>query len=168
MRGKARRWMAPRSIRRIIPAGAGKRPRRCAGRPGPWDHPRGCGEKMIRSNAGEADRGSSPRVRGKVLQGELAERRPRIIPAGAGKSRRDPRIDERARDHPRGCGEKERVAVLEAKCQGSSPRVRGKVDLLGRVLRVHRIIPAGAGKRSQTSNTMLQTRDHPRGCGEKR
>ena len=51
---------------------------------------------------------------------------------------------------------------------GSSPRVRGK-GRAGRHCRIRGgIIPAGAGKRRKIMKKIFLSRDHPRGCGEKR
>ena len=71
-------------------------------------------------------------------------------------------------DHPRGCGEKPRLALGRAVGPGSSPRVRGKEA--ARYMRddLTRIIPAGAGKRCAVVPCVSSLRDHPRGCGEKR
>ena len=132
----------------IIPAGAGKSDLWFLAVLLAWDHPRGCGEKPTPHRSTMALKGSSPRVRGKVLGHERRRRLFRIIPAGAGKSGGRCRCVMADGDHPRGCGEKwgsaERVATLP----GSSPRVRGK-DLRKSIAdEAAGIIPAGAGKRA--------------------
>ena len=71
-------------------------------------------------------------------------------------------------DHPRGCGEKPVARHLSEASGGSSPRVRGKVEVaLGDPVAIG-IIPAGAGKSWRPSPLRSSQRDHPRGCGEKR
>ena len=151
----------------IIPAGAGKRSAKKRVAVDALNHPRGCGEKMAPHGALGCLAGSSPRVRGKALPPRRQPPFCRIIPAGAGKSRRMRRTAPSLPDHPRGCGEKVPAWVQQAACLGSSPRVRGKVlwcavrDLL------RGIIPAGAGKRTAPERPRPRKRDHPRGCGEK-
>ena len=73
----------------IIPAGAGRRgPTSPIWRWG-WDHPRGCGEKSAMDRHLGRTRGSSPRVRGEVVKGPRRDALGGIIPAGAGRRRRD-------------------------------------------------------------------------------
>ena len=92
--------------KRIIPAGAGKRWPLRRLYPLVWDHPRGCGEKTTRTRKGPKVRGSSPRVRGKVIAPRVNILADGIIPAGAGKSKAWIFGILAKRDHPRGCGEK--------------------------------------------------------------
>ena len=151
----------------IIPAGAGKR-LACsdlsilAG-----DHPRGCGEKFLARLAKSRWAGSSPRVRGKATINSLRQAFQRIIPAGAGKSRRRFGTPCQRRDHPRGCGEKSCAPRVSRTRPGSSPRVRGKVTSGITASFRLRIIPAGAGKRHFWRFWGKISEDHPRGCGEK-
>mgnify|MGYP005914739715 CR=1 FL=1 len=72
----------------ITPACAGKRP--CSSkRPTPSrDHPRVCGEKEAHAPRRKANKGSPPRVRGKVGIAALCRVYQGITPACAGKSRR--------------------------------------------------------------------------------
>ena len=82
-KGVESRPLPPR--RRIIPAGAGKscfNPETAAITE---DHPRGCGEKIIKASLRRAGKGSSPRVRGKGSRRRDAPTGSGIIPAGAGK-----------------------------------------------------------------------------------
>ena len=55
---------------------------------GVWAHPRVCGENLCIAGARSPATGSSPRVRGKRLIGTEVDRRRRLIPACAGKTRR--------------------------------------------------------------------------------
>ena len=85
VRGKGKSRGAADADSGIIPAGAGKRYFMVWS---PWwrgDHPRGCGEKFHRPVCKGRAAGSSPRVRGKVQQGDPVEMPDGIIPAGAGK-----------------------------------------------------------------------------------
>ena len=130
----------------IIPAGAGKSGGDESGDVAKGDHPRGCGEKDHAGYPKNTRAGSSPRVRGKVPTPCPSPTRRRIIPAGAEKrqSRRAPR--SAPRDHPRGCGEKQTCPPTLTPSLGSSPRVRGKVDITIKAVEAVGIIPAGAGK----------------------
>ena len=69
------------------------------------DHPRACGEQVVRELLVGRDQGSSPRVRGTGFVLPVRARYPGIIPARAG-NRRSRRSRSRSRrDHPRACGE---------------------------------------------------------------
>ena len=71
------------------------------------------------------------------------------------------------RDHPRVCGEKRQGRVSTRSCQGSPPRVRGKVCKLRPIEIIFGITPAYAGKSYCRHNIAAMLRDHPRACGEK-
>ena len=70
----------------------------------------------------------------------------RITPADAGKTFIAESNSDKAKDHPRGCGEN--VARLNEVCYNS------------------RITPADAGKTETATTITLNAEDHPRGCGE--
>ena len=71
---------------RLIPARAGKTFVGCTSSPSGSAHPRACGENSSVRAPVPATTGSSPRVRGKLLQASLALARLRLIPARAGKT----------------------------------------------------------------------------------
>ena len=50
--------------------------------------------------------------------------------------------------------------------QGSSPRMRGAQDGSGKSGNGFRIIPADAGSTMSGLTEALNSKDHPRGCGE--
>ena len=151
----------------IIPAGAGRRIDRGGQGVGQGDHPRGCGEKSVPSPSSAESSGSSPRVRGEGEQHAGQHLRPRIIPAGAGRSWPALISGSFIWDHPRGCGEKVTGGTPGQSASGSSPRVRGEgVDVQKDHLVVG-IIPAGAGRRTPARSAAVRSWDHPRGCGEK-
>ena len=89
-----------------------------------------------------------------------------IIPADAGNTPALTSDRYVLTDHPRGCGEHkcQRVALRDG--WGSSPRMRGTLNVSSSGIDVPWIIPADAG------NTLLGRKvnrlwgDHPRGCGE--
>ena len=146
MRGKPMQTSDKVDEHRIIPARAGQTTSTCAATTRAPDHPRACGANAAETPLGDADAGSSPRVRGKPLhlcQGLIDGR---IIPARAGQTSFLLLSVLPRSDHPRACGANPRTLNVPHTPSGSSPRVRGKlfldqvVDLRGR------IIPARAGQ----------------------
>ena len=130
----------------IIPAHAGNtlmsRPKRSL----TWDHPRACGEHESLIIELVVVEGSSPRMRGTPTTTAVETLSRGIIPAHAGNTAR-----RRVRwgtpwDHPRACGEHQRL-------------YEGEVDFCG-------IIPAHAGNTLVPKATFPKERDHPRACGE--
>ena len=89
--------------------------------------------------------GSSPRVRGTVVQTDPAVKEERFIPAGAGNGfllfseAASPTV------HPRGCGERSCGRIHGTEDTGSSPRVRGTAIAGAINFLLQRFIPAGAG-----------------------
>ena len=90
--------------------------------------------------------GSPPRMRGKDVHQSESEEPHGITPAYAGK-RAWPALEiDLSQDHPRTCGEKERLEITVRAIIGSPPHVRGKgLDRPLPDLR-HGITPAYAGK----------------------
>ena len=130
------------------------------------DHPRMCGEHRICCQSCKISTGSSPHVRGALVQDFLQGLSTGIIPACAGSTvswriRRPP-----CRDHPRMCGEHNRGSSFGQSHKGSSPHVRGA--RAGRLCGVPRsgIIPACSGSTPSNTTPRATTRDHPRMCGE--
>ena len=150
----------------IIPAYAGNthRMNQRAARHG--DHPRVCGEHTMASSGVRACSGSSPRMRGTLVQSVDAERGDGIIPAYAGNTSPSIRQAATRRDHPRVCGEHIEYKVEGANSQGSSPRMRGTRFRQLEVRRRPGIIPAYAGNTSLLTRFSSMSQDHPRVCGE--
>ena len=151
---------------RIIPADAGSTSKcpRCERYV--WDHPRGCGEHKERNSSRLSRMGSSPRMRGALLNMRVNSGYGGIIPADAGSTHCERPCKTRYRDHPRGCGEHLAPWPVYYESWGSSPRMRG-----ARWCRVghdayERIIPADAGSTSVAGSVGDDKPDHPRGCGE--
>ena len=92
--------------RGITPACAGKSLQQARRRSAAGDHPRVCGEKTLYSGIRRVVLGSPPRVRGKVVAHSRVLLDVGITPACAGKRGCDHQRQNRARDHPRVCGEK--------------------------------------------------------------
>ena len=147
-----------------------------------------CGEKAFWICGKKCQRGSPPRVRGKVLcmvkqpemerdhprvcgeklSSAIAEAMPpRITPACAGKSKRRGGALALEEDHPRVCGEKLLCRITYGSPQGSPPRVRGKEEIIGIPANIVRITPACAGKSASLPKRINGEGDHPRVCGEK-
>ena len=93
------------TLRGITPAGAGKTMATSQADLYSEDHPRRCGENIVCFAVNGDFMGSPPQVRGKQLYAKYISCKPRITPAGAGKTQL-PRLQElMLKDHPRRCGE---------------------------------------------------------------
>ena len=90
---------------RITPACAGKTSRSSAARLEEGDHPRVCGENPDYRSRDIKDRGSPPRVRGKLEKSYNTYIQDRITPACAGKTVYKGVTFQLREDHPRVCGE---------------------------------------------------------------
>ena len=167
MRGKVPTFHPPSGAVGITPAYAGKR-RLCVvaahlGR----DHPRVCGEKRQYFIHVKRDKGSPPRMRGKVTYDDDHVPGMRITPAYAGKRRRDNGQKNKSGDHPRVCGEKYCCTLIACLSWGSPPRMRGKDALSFMFRNSPGITPAYAGKSQPDRQSGCSYQDHPRVCGEK-
>ena len=146
MRGKLQMCFVSGQKRRITPAHAGKTENLrhlCKGFP---DHPRTCGENVLREQSWECPFGSPPHMRGKLVQFHGFNRP--------------------MEDHPRTCGEnpmKKRIAIVTS---GSPPHMRGKLAESINTAFEFRITPAHAGKTHPLRTDSHPTSDHPRTCGE--
>ncbi len=111
--------------------------------------------------------GSSPRVRGTLIQCNRTNNCNWFIPAGAGNAGiSSVKKDVRA-VHPRGCGERVAIVFRIKFLAGSSPRVRGTLLTGRRQYLARRFIPAGAGNAFRLPFMMRRLPVHPRGCGER-
>ena len=109
-------------------------------------HPRVCGENGEHCAYPVEHPGSSPRVRGKLLESEGEGYDGRLIPARAGKTQLLSSHYVKVSAHPRACGENEYDQCTSAK------------DVW--------LIPARAGKTSRPQCRLWLTSAHPRACGE--
>ena len=146
MRGKRRHSEQRRIPRRLIPAHAGKTLACDRGRSTRRAHPRACGENAVIVNRHL-----------RVLW---------LIPAHAGKTTRAKLVAFHAAAHPRACGENITLRSISSVVFGSSPRMRGKQQLILSSARESRLIPAHAGKTRQCSLLYAFGGAHPRACGE--
>ena len=150
----------------LIPACAGKTVCRYPAEPRGRAHPRVCGENSAAVRLLRCARGSSPRVRGKLLRPRHLANASGLIPACAGKTKGVTMHSLRHTAHPRVCGENNATRAANLLSPGSSPRVRGKQP--ARPLRIEAmgLIPACAGKTEAPVNFPRGHRAHPRVCGE--
>ena len=167
MRGKAGWPLCGLPCIGITPAYAGKSQPWRSYSQRRWDHPRVCGEKLLRGVIGEDCMGSPPRMRGKVDDVPGVVVHGGITPACAGKRSARSAACLAGKDHPRVCGEKLHSLSPQLCVHGSPPRVRGKVDAATLTLKARGITPACAGKRLLPCCFWRLHRDHPRVCGEK-
>ena len=129
----------------IIPAYAGNTLEQSLGRRFVGDHPRVCGEHMVKPVTVCVTTGSSPRMRGTLRDVRPAHVTHGIIPAYAGNTSPPTKRTARARDHPRVCGEHRFNHLNLDSAIGSSPRMRGTLRHRRRTATIRGIIPAYAG-----------------------
>ena len=166
VRGKQTSAPRAQSPTRLIPACAGKTRRARRRDASTRAHPRVCGENIFLGGHDVDESGSSPRVRGKPHRDAESIESRRLIPACAGKTARECRGRQPRRAHPRVCGENSTSIPPRSCARGSSPRVRGKLHELRKLLEEAGLIPACAGKTAFTRSPPRPLRAHPRVCGE--
>ena len=168
VRGKRQALSAAQLRRGLIPACAGKTDTVGMKAEIMGAHPRVCGENRSVASRASAERGSSPRVRGKQLHGLLGGSSSGLIPACAGKTSRAAATWTSRPAHPRVCGENRVGLALAGARLGSSPRVRGKPFLFNVAVSLRGLIPACAGKTPKPQVARGLDSAHPRVCGENR
>ena len=166
MRGTPNSTLLSRSSRGIIPAYAGNTIFNHSLGLSYGDHPRVCGEHCARRIPVAIRTGSSPRMRGTLIDEFLNVDTVRIIPAYAGNTPCIVHIQRNLLDHPRVCGEHRAGHGFAETIRGSSPRMRGTQRIHAYVACSERIIPAYAGNTMIKKLPRLTLRDHPRVCGE--
>ena len=145
MRGTLGAFARPKQNRGIIPAHAGNTLFFYKDIKIIWDHPRACGEHGAAFDNLDAQRGSSPRMRGTLVISDVDSLPLGIIPAHAGNTDSQAwRLFLRG-DHPRACGEHRSESGTKTLGLGSSPRMRGTPEPRSRIRMARRIIPAHAG-----------------------
>ena len=166
MRGKPMSKTCCASAIGLIPAHAGKTPNGWLMCDGQRAHPRACGENFLIVSKNILPAGSSPRMRGKLYPGGAAYSRTGLIPAHAGKTQQIKDEIGGARAHPRACWENREGLSGVPFRQGSSPRMRGKLDDVADLGYLSGLIPAHAGKTIWPMPVFLNNGAHPRACGE--
>ncbi len=129
----------------LIPAGAGLTRGQSGRRRGREAHPRWRGAHLRSPPRNQSFTGSSPLARGSPPRGRVGRGDGRLIPAGAGLTRRSITGSRAGGAHPRWRGAHLTIADALAIGEGSSPLARG--SLSGKVTSrwSRRLIPAGAG-----------------------
>ena len=148
----------------FIPAGAGAtRSRPCSGS-SRRVHPCGCRGDVLMPHRGDADRGSSLRVQGRLVDDRLPVLAVGFIPAGAGATSASTTLIRRVGVHPCGCrGDASRVWGVFC-ARGSSLRVQGRLFCQPQPMPKPRFIPAGAGATSLPRSAAWMWGVHPCGC----
>ena len=152
--------------RRFIPAHAGNTTSATARRRAISVHPRACGEHSQSVSLKIVMCGSSPRMRGTLNLTAFGLECPRFIPAHAGNTRLRLSLRARLPVHPRACGEHSQSVSLKIVMCGSSPRMRGTLNLTAFGLECPRFIPAHAGNTRLRLSLRARLPVHPRACGE--
>ena len=150
----------------LIPARAGKTPRRPSARPRAPAHPRAGGENWLAGEEWALEAGSSPRGRGKQCRCRAWSFLPRLIPARAGKTSTEASCWRGTTAHPRAFGEHAGRDRAEDDSSGSSPRGRGKRPAKHFTGAIFGLIPARAGKTLSASSWTGRWQAHPRAGGE--
>ena len=150
----------------LIPAHAGKTPRRGSRPRRAGAHPRSRGENFSRPKVTPLLPGSSPLTRGKPRLVGADLPRGRLIPAHAGNTEVVAVIRASSRAHPRSRGENDFGHMRGEYYVGSSPLTRGKLCCVDAHHRIAGLIPAHAGKTRSARETSPPDRAHPRSRGE--
>ena len=166
MRGKLNLQTWTKVTIRITPAHAGKTCSKLHRMSIVLDHPRACGENCVVQCPRACDRGSPPRMRGKLSRISRRSTKKRITPAHAGKTFMCNYSNMVDSDHPRACGENKGEKDMQELKIGSPPRMRGKRAGMDIDQATKRITPAHAGKTCRISHASAAIPDHPRACGE--
>ena len=145
VRGARGSCVVPERVGGIIPACAGSTRKSRASLVVPRDHPRMCGEHQRGVRDPRTALGSSPHVRGALIQGIVLHCPLGIIPACAGSTASAATASDPRRDHPRMCGEHLVDGDRNRLGRGSSPHVRGAQDKRKHGIILGGIIPACAG-----------------------
>ena len=129
-------------------------------------HPRSRGENPMGLTTEEAEKGSSPLTRGKLLVDQCSRWFAGLIPAHAGKTCRHPRGRAPRRAHPRSRGENAAFTALRNVSLGSSPLTRGKrLETDAQLIKLGLIL-AHAGKTRTRRPLASANPAHPRSRGE--
>ena len=105
-------------------------------------------------------------MRGTLKNADMWDAELRIIPAYAGNTLRLSPFPDTSKDHPRVCGEHGFDGAYSTIKKGSSPRMRGTLNVRCECFIRFRIIPAYAGNTDKTIEKLNNAKDHPRVCGE--
>ena len=165
VRGRRIRRLEPPYVCGLIPASAGQTltGTRSAGLR--RAHPRECGADKALGDRILNYLGSSPRVRGRQRGRSGPYSAIGLIPASAGQTGVCQRIPGPFPAHPRECGADPTHPDQGSGGRGSSPRVRGRLLVLGGDYRGSGLIPASAGQTRCSRPFPRCPTAHPRECG---
>ena len=150
-RGKPLRYRDRDYPRGLIPAHAGKTTPSVWPPLPAWAHPRSRGENGLQHAEVTLQEGSSPLTRGKRQGTTYNLPNYGLIPAHAGKTRSRGCLGRSAWAHPRSRGENSSDATPAKDSVGSSPLTRGKPHGRGGPAGEPGLIPAHAGKTSEST-----------------
>ena len=150
----------------LIPAHAGKTPRRGCTTVTLTAHPRSRGENRHPGHGLAGQHGSSPLTRGKLHEAGPCVGDGGLIPAHAGKTSLKSWTTLRAPAHPRSRGENTHGGSQFSAITGSSPLTRGKPGRRRSPSGPPGLIPAHAGKTASAFFCAPEARAHPRSRGE--
>ena len=165
-RGKRGCFGVRRSMRRLIPAHAGKTAKGLDATLVEGAHPRSRGENHGVQSRVVNQTGSSPLTRGKLNVAQLLADGIGLIPAHAGKTFSRRAGGHHTPAHPRSRGENGYLSVFRVTGLGSSPLTRGKLRSSQSDRLSGGLIPAHAGKTCSWSCPRAASRAHPRSRGE--
>ncbi len=166
MRGTPRLLDIDLDVSRITPACAGNTSYPDATVCSTSDHPRLCGEHLVRYLEVAENDGSPPPVRGTLRGPPRSPQRHRITPACAGNTILTFIGIHCFWDHPRLCGEHWYPIPVYSPISGSPPPVRGTQPEENQDINMCRITPACAGNTLCGHQRRRGLPDHPRLCGE--
>ena len=167
-RGKHIADCAKLHLNGLIPAHAGKTPRRGARRRYRGAHPRSRGKNYERRRSVRGRSGSSPLTREKLDPQSDQRDAHGLIPAHAGKTSSQSVGVLASPDHPRSRGENTSRMTPVRAFAGSSPLTRGKHVDCEQIPRLQGLIPAHAGKTVLLVGGHSPAGAHPRSRGENR
>ena len=165
-RGKQKSVIHSNADLRNIPAHAGKTPTFDYPHGRTSEHPRARGENIERPLQPLGSLGTSPRTRGKRDNRFLRRCTGRNIPAHAGKTVTYFSGRRTTKEHPRARGENLLRILISQPDAGTSPRTRGKQHKHQISSKLHRNIPAHAGKTWGWRCRFPWCAEHPRARGE--
>ena len=129
-------------------------------------HPRECGDDRDCFARAAPYTGSPPRMRGRPLCCAPSRWVLGLTPANAGTTVAPAASAPTIAAHPRECGDDAGAAEKGVPCDGSPPRMRGRLDAGPPPERDVGLTPANAGTTSDEQTGKIINAAHPRECGD--
>ncbi len=130
--------------------------------------PHACGEKLCCERRFPFDRGSTPRMWGKVTNIQKLEETFRFNPTHVGKRQSATTAGRLSTVQPHACGEKSVCRSEELGIFGSTPRMWGKENKSSGRFKMKRFNPTHVGKSHIQVSDAKWISVQPHACGEKR